>query len=115
MDQLKDHQRKFMSIAFTKLPESLDIEKFMYTKPERLFLQGLISSSSSFVSTRKKYDRKKDTEIVSLSTKRSPCIFFILVFDVPSRHDYKLQQVYLVRRKTLDLEDLCIRQSISFQ
>lgn len=41
MDQLKEHQHKFMRMAFTKIPESIDVEKFMMKKHERLFLMGL--------------------------------------------------------------------------
>mmetsp|Transcript_13624 Transcript_13624/g.18707 ORF Transcript_13624/g.18707 Transcript_13624/m.18707 type:complete len:432 (-) Transcript_13624:147-1442(-) len=41
MESLKEHQRKFMRIAFTKIPESIDVEKFMLGKHERLFLMGL--------------------------------------------------------------------------
>lgn len=41
MDQLKHHQRQFMTIAFTKIPESLDVGKFMFDKHEKLFLMGL--------------------------------------------------------------------------
>mmetsp|Transcript_238 Transcript_238/g.636 ORF Transcript_238/g.636 Transcript_238/m.636 type:complete len:354 (-) Transcript_238:1726-2787(-) len=41
MDQLKHHQRQFMTIAFTKIPDSLDVGKFMFEKHEKLFLMGL--------------------------------------------------------------------------
>mmetsp|Transcript_7907 Transcript_7907/g.16729 ORF Transcript_7907/g.16729 Transcript_7907/m.16729 type:complete len:416 (-) Transcript_7907:184-1431(-) len=41
VEQLKEHQHKFMKMAFTKIPESIDVEKFMYEKHSRLFLMGL--------------------------------------------------------------------------
>jgi len=41
LDKLKSHQRKFLRIALTKIPASLDVEKFMYDKHKKLFLDGL--------------------------------------------------------------------------
>lgn len=41
LDKLKSHQRKFLRIALTKIPSSLDVEKFMYDKHKKLFLDGL--------------------------------------------------------------------------
>jgi hemoglobin len=41
MEQLKHHQRLFMTIAFTKIPDTLDVNKFMFDKHEKLFLMGL--------------------------------------------------------------------------
>jgi hemoglobin len=38
---LKSHQRKFMKIAFTKIPDTLDVPKFILDKHERLFAMGL--------------------------------------------------------------------------
>mmetsp|Transcript_8138 Transcript_8138/g.24318 ORF Transcript_8138/g.24318 Transcript_8138/m.24318 type:complete len:419 (-) Transcript_8138:458-1714(-) len=41
IEQLKEHQRKFLRMAFTRIPESIDVVKFMHSKHERLFLRGL--------------------------------------------------------------------------
>ena len=38
---LKQHQRKFMKLAFTKVPEGLDVPQFIMNKHERLFSMGL--------------------------------------------------------------------------
>lgn len=41
MSRLKQHQKRFLKIAFTKIPESLDVPKMMLDKHERLFALGL--------------------------------------------------------------------------
>ena len=41
LGNLKEHQRKFLRIALTKIPSSLDVGEFMYKKHKKLFLDGL--------------------------------------------------------------------------
>ena len=41
IETLKDHQRKFLRMAFTTIPKSINVEEFMYDKHKRLFLEGL--------------------------------------------------------------------------
>jgi hemoglobin len=41
MKRMKDHQYKFLEIAFTKIPEDMDVVKFIEDKHKRLFAEGL--------------------------------------------------------------------------
>lgn len=41
MDNLKAHQRKFLQLAFTKIPEDVQVDKLMLEKHDRLFKMGL--------------------------------------------------------------------------
>ena len=42
--KLKRHQKRFLKMAFTKIPESLDVPKMMLDKHKRLFAMGLDES-----------------------------------------------------------------------
>ena len=39
--KLKRHQKRFLKMAFTKIPESMDVSKMMLDKHKRLFALGL--------------------------------------------------------------------------
>ena len=41
IETLKEHQRKFLRMAFTTIPKSINVEEFMFDKHKRLFLEGL--------------------------------------------------------------------------
>ena len=41
MDKLKAHQRDFLTLALTEVPEGVDVPKMMDTKHSRFFKQGL--------------------------------------------------------------------------
>lgn len=41
MDRLKAHQRKFMKVAFTKIPDDFDVGAFLSEKHAKLFERGL--------------------------------------------------------------------------
>ncbi len=41
LDWLKQHQGQFMRLAFTKVPEGLDVGNFMFTAHKRLLALGL--------------------------------------------------------------------------
>jgi len=41
LSALKSHQRKFMKVAFTEIPEDLDVEQLMFKKHYTLFAKGL--------------------------------------------------------------------------
>ena len=40
VESLKDHQRKFLRLAFTKIPESVDVGALLLEKHQRLFKMG---------------------------------------------------------------------------
>ena len=41
LSKLKNHQVRFLKLAFTKVPESIDVPKLMLDKHARLFAMGL--------------------------------------------------------------------------
>jgi hemoglobin len=41
MDQLRSHQRRFFTLALTKVPEDVDVPKLMLEKHQKLFFMGL--------------------------------------------------------------------------
>ena len=41
MSRLKQHQKRFLKVVFTKIPDSLDVPKMMLDKHKRLFALGL--------------------------------------------------------------------------
>uniref|UniRef100_A0A7S2EGC6 Globin family profile domain-containing protein n=1 Tax=Ditylum brightwellii TaxID=49249 RepID=A0A7S2EGC6_9STRA len=51
IENLKEHQRKFLRLAFTKIPESIDVEQFMLEKHQRLFCMGLNEKHFDSVAT----------------------------------------------------------------